>query len=357
MLTGTDFRDIVSGQRRGIVASMLRCVLRLVEIPYRAVVAVRNRSFDCNPSKVHRVDVPVICVGNLTLGGTGKTPVVAWLARWFRDRDIRVSIVSRGYGAKDGGQNDEARELEARLPDVPHLQNSDRVAAATVAVEELETQLILLDDGFQHRRIHRDLNILLVDATEPFGFGHVFPRGTLREPLKNANRADVLLISKCESATEDTLSRIEQRYRELAPDALHLRIRQTPTTLLSASGKELPVSLLSGKKIAALCGIGNPKSFQHTLHSLGAETVAFWEYPDHHEFTRSDLDTIQSRAQTARPDLLVCTHKDLVKLNVDRIAGVQLLALLINVEFISDSGPFEDRLSAIANLIEREPQP
>ena len=128
--------------------------------------------------------MPVISVGNITTGGTGKTPMVAWLARWFRNQDVRVALVSRGYRAEAEGQNDEARELATLLPDVPHLQNPDRVAAARIAIDELETQLIILDDGFQHRRIHRDLEIVLIDALQPFGFGHVLPRGLLREPLR-----------------------------------------------------------------------------------------------------------------------------------------------------------------------------
>ena len=117
--------------------------------------------------------------------------MVEWIARWFRRHNVRVSIVSRGYRAEEGGRNDEARELEQKLPDVPHVQNPDRVAAAQIAVEELETQLIVLDDGFQHRRLARDVDIVLLDALEPFGFEHVFPRGTLREPLAGLRRADV----------------------------------------------------------------------------------------------------------------------------------------------------------------------
>ena len=126
----------------------------------------------------------MISVGNLTTGGTGKTPVVCFLAKWFRGNGIRVGIVSRGYGRGDADANDEALELYARLPDVPHVQDPDRVAAATIAVDELEVQLILMDDGFQHRRLHRDLDLVVIDATEPFGFGHLLPRVYCENPSR-----------------------------------------------------------------------------------------------------------------------------------------------------------------------------
>ena len=162
----------------------------------------------------------VISVGNLTLGGTGKTPMVEWLARWFRSHDVRVAIVSRGYGAVDGGQNDEARELEEKLPDVPHLQDPNRAAAARVAIDELATQLIVLDDGFQHRRLGRDLDIILIDAVEPFGYDRVFPRGMLREPLSGLRRADVIGLTRADVVNETRrreIARGSRRYSRRRP--------------------------------------------------------------------------------------------------------------------------------------------
>ena len=142
--------------------------------------------------------MPVVSVGNITLGGTGKTPLVRWIVQWFRDRGIPVAIVSRGYGAQSGDANDEALELRRLLPDVPHIQNPDRVAAARQAVAEFGCRAIVLDDGFQHRRIGRDFDIVLLDALAPFGFGHVFPRGTLREPIEGLRRADAVVLSRAD---------------------------------------------------------------------------------------------------------------------------------------------------------------
>ncbi len=157
------------------------CV-RVFEVPYRLLVETRNRHYDRAADAAKRVPVPVVSVGNLTTGGTGKTPMVAWLARWFQQRGLRPVIVSRGYGSQNGQPNDEARELAEQLPDVPHLQDADRVRGAQQAIAQHGAQVILLDDGFQHRRLHRDLDIVLVDALQPFGSEHLLPRGLLRSP-------------------------------------------------------------------------------------------------------------------------------------------------------------------------------
>jgi tetraacyldisaccharide 4'-kinase len=160
------FHALVRGERRGPLASLARLGLWGASWPYRLGVRVRNGLFDRGWKTVHRVPVPVVSVGNLTLGGTGKTPFVEYVARFYRDLGVRVAILSRGYGS-DAGRNDEAMVLEENLPDVPHLQDRDRVALANTAVEELEAELLILDDGFQHRRLHRDLDIVLIDATCP----------------------------------------------------------------------------------------------------------------------------------------------------------------------------------------------
>ena len=183
------------------------CCCATAEFPYTAAVAYRNRRYDLGRAAIHHVAVPVISVGNLTLGGTGKTPMVKWVARRLLAQGSRVAIVSRGYGAAAGQQNDEARELSQALPEVPHVQNRDRVAGAERAIAEFSAQCILLDDGFQHRRLARDLDIVLLDALEPFGFEHVFPRGTLREPLAGLKRAQAVCLSRADAiSAADTSS-------------------------------------------------------------------------------------------------------------------------------------------------------
>jgi tetraacyldisaccharide 4'-kinase len=199
------FRDLISGHRRGVASSLLRGGLSLLSLPYRAGVFLRNKSFDHGLRRVSRAEVPVISVGNVTAGGTGKTPFVAYLANWFGGRSMKVVLLSRGYRALEGEVNDEKLVLDQQCPGVPHLQHPDRVRSARVACREHGAQVIILDDGFQHRRLHRDLNIVLVDALNPWGYGHLLPRGLMREPRSALRRA---LIGTCH---DDDIGSSDQR--------------------------------------------------------------------------------------------------------------------------------------------------
>ena len=351
MFDASYFRALVSGQQRGLRASVLRAGLSLAEPFYRAGVRWRNRQFDTGKREVHRVGVPVISVGNLTVGGTGKTPMVEWLARWFRERGVRVAIVSRGYGAEAGSRNDEALELEQKLPGVPHLQNPDRVEAAQAAIEECETQLILLDDAFQHRRIHRDLNIVLIDALEPFGYGHLLPRGLLREPVANLKRADVIALSRSDAVDEATRVAIRTKALKHAPQAAWLEVVHRPQSLLSSAGNEIAIDSLQGQRIAAFCGIGNPAGFRHTLAELGAEVVGLREFPDHHAYQRSDIDDLSSWARELRVTAILCTHKDLVKVGVEQLGDCPLFAVRIGLAITHGADALTRCLEAIANGI------
>lgn len=335
MFGPTEFRDLVSGRRGGVRAAALRLGLRLAETPYCWAVRWRNWRYDRGAAAVHRVGVPVLSVGNLTLGGTGKTPMVEWLARWFRARGVRVTIVSRGYGAESGSRNDEALELEHKLPDVPHLQNPDRVAAARTAVEELDCQLVLLDDAFQHRRIARDLDLVLLDASEPFGHGHVFPRGTLREPLWGLGRADVVALSRADMLPHVGREDVRRQVWLYAPEAVYLEVAHSARALISSGGDEEPPEWLAGRRVAALCGIGNPAGFRHTLSACGCRVAELREFPDHHDYDRRDVQRLSAWADRLEVDAVICTHKDLVKLGIQRLGRRPLWALRIGLEVLA----------------------
>jgi len=348
LLNPTDFRDLVSGRRRGLLANLVRGLLAVCEIPYSLAMAARNACFDRRIIKTHRVDVPVVSVGNLTMGGTGKTPMVQWLTRWFQQRGVNVALVSRGYKSKTGSQNDEALELAQKLPDVPHLQNPDRVAAAKQALEEHDCQLILLDDAFQHRRIHRDLDIVLVDALEPFGFERVFPRGTLRERLSGLSRADVVALSRADTASQDDRKAIRTRVEQLAPSADWGEVAHQPGSLLASTGERLEVASLAGQRVVAFCGIGNPAGFRHTVQSCGCELVDFREFPDHHEFLAKDVAGLEDWANRFEDvTAILCTHKDLVKINRPRLGPHPLWALTIELDIGEGKDRLETRLQSL----------
>ena len=354
LLDPSEFLAVVSGRRRGARAGLLRGLFSLAEAPYAICVRWRNRRYDRGKAAVHRVDVPVVSVGNVTTGGVGKTPMVEWLARWFRQRGVRVVLISRGYGAEAGGRNDEALELEQKLPDAPHLQNPDRVAAAQTAIEELDGQLIVLDDAFQHRRIRRDLDIVLIDALAPFGYGRLLPRGLLREPLSGLARADVVALSRADAVTDSVKAALRSQVRQFAPSAAWLEVAHQPVCLLSSADVEEDIGALAGRRIAAFCGIGNPRGFRHTLESCNFVLADFRVFPDHHAYSRDDIQSLSQWA-AALDDVaaVLCTHKDLVKIGLPRLGPRPLWALRVAMKVLAG----QDELEAALQLLLKQEQP
>jgi tetraacyldisaccharide 4'-kinase len=343
----SDFYELVSGKRRGLGAALVRALLRAAETPYALAMRARNLAYDLHYRPSRHVDVPVISVGNLTLGGTGKTPLVAWIARWLRAHEVRVALVSRGYGATADALNDEALELQDRLADVPHLQNADRAAAAQFAIDEFDCQAIVLDDGFQHRRLARDLDIVLLDACEPFGYGHVFPRGTLREPLSGLRRAQVVILTRADMADVARRDAVRQRVLRYAPDADWAEVVHAPRRLLNAAAQTAPLALVAGARVAAFCGLGNPAGFRHSLQQCGAQLVGFREFPDHHPYERSDVEELAAWIRSLDVQWVVCTHKDLVKLRLERLGEQPLWALEIEIDFLAGLDELEGQLAAL----------
>lgn len=342
------FLALIRGERRGLGALLLRGGLRMLSWPYGWATALRNRAFDRGWKKIHTAPVPVISVGNLTTGGTGKTPCVEWIARFLREEDLRVAILSRGYGAAEG-RNDEALVLEENLPDVPHLQGADRAALAAVAVEELESEVLVLDDGFQHRRLRRDLDLVLLDATDPWGSGFQLPRGLLREAPRGLRRASLVMLTRCDQAAESELLKLRHRVETLAPGVPLLETEHRPACWIDAAGSTTPLDGWAGRPLAGFCGLGNPEGFRRTLEHLGQGVPCCWRtFPDHHAYTREDVEDLRQWAGKLPAEALVATtQKDLVKLRVDHLAGRPLRALKIALEFRRGREVLEQRLRSL----------
>jgi tetraacyldisaccharide 4'-kinase len=348
VLGPAEFRELVSGRRQGAMAGLLRGTLAALEWPYTLAVRWRNHRYDQGRAEIVRVEVPVVSVGNLTLGGTGKTPTVEWLANWFSDRGVRVGLVSRGYGAKPGGVNDEALELAEKLPRVPHVLNPDRVRGAREAIGKFGCQLVLLDDGFQHRRIARDFDLVLIDALEPFGFGHVFPRGTLREPLSGWSRAQAVMLTRAEMVDETERAKIRTAVARYAPTATWLEATHAPQRLKSVDGAEHSLDELVGKPIAAFCGIGNPAGFRHALKSCGYQVRAMREFADHFGYSKPDVEALARWADELDVGGVVCTQKDLVKLTGRWPGRTPLWALSSRLQITSGQAELEAALLPLA---------
>jgi tetraacyldisaccharide 4'-kinase len=355
MISKTTLQNIASGQQRGFVAAAVRGVLWMLVPVYLMIIKRRNRHFDQGKANIGRVDVPVISIGNLTTGGTGKTPLVIWICQYIRSNGIRAAIVSRGYGAglnSDGSakRNDEAVELEQRLPDVPHLQNPDRLAAATIAVVELESQAIVIDDGFQHRSIARDLDVVVVDATLPFGYEYLLPRGLLREPVANIGRADFVVVSRSDQISQDRLDSIVATLRRHHPAVPIAMTRVQPSWWLQFDRQQHPLTLLKDCSVHLCCAIGNPDSFLATAAAVGSEmgqTIAGHTFfDDHHLYQRADLDAIVDAAKANGATAIICTHKDLVKIGVNQYKGLPFYALVTELQFVQGRALLVDAIDS-----------
>jgi tetraacyldisaccharide 4'-kinase len=337
---------LIRGQTAGPAASATRLALSLASVGYRLGVRYRNLAYRRGWKPSIGAEVPVVSVGNITLGGTGKTPMVEWVARWFREQGARVTLLSRGYGQPEG-LNDEGLVLDQNLPDVPHLQDRDRAELARIAVEELEAQVLVLDDGFQHRRLKRDLDIVLLDALDPFGAGYLFPRGLLREPASSLKRAGVVVLSRADLVPLETRAAIRARAEKAAGPLRWAEARHAPHCLMDADGQAELLDTLAGRKVAAFCGIGNPEGFRRTLEGLRVQPVAFRVFPDHHPYRRADVESLIEWAGNSGADLVLTTQKDSVKLRLDALGAVPLRALRIGLEVLDGSEVLEEALRAV----------
>jgi tetraacyldisaccharide 4'-kinase len=343
--------DLRLAERGGAVE-----LLRLPSALFAGLTRLRAAGYERGWLSRVAVAVPVVSVGNLTAGGTGKTPFVAFLARRLGERGQRVGILSRGYGAPRGTperENDEARWYREHLPEVELVQEPDRVRGA----EELLARgvdAILLDDGFQHRRLARDLDLVLVDATRPWGLPPpngggapvqaCLPRGLLREPPRALARADALVITRSDQVAAPALDSLRAELERIAPGRPLLCGVHRPARLTGPGGAALGVAELSGRELDLVSAIGNPEAFERTLTGLGARVRGHRVFPDHHLYASADLDGLGTGGRW-----LVTTEKDAVKL-----AGIRELHVLgTDFELVEGEAVLEALLDALPPSDER----
>jgi tetraacyldisaccharide 4'-kinase len=321
----------MSGEARGARAAALRTALALGELPYALVARARNAAFDVGLRGAARLPRPVISVGNITAGGTGKTPVVRWLAGQLRAGGRTVAVLSRGYKAAPGTLGDEQRMLadllasEPGTPPVIIRAHPSRAAAGQAVLREHPgVQAFVLDDGFQHRQLARDFDLVLVNAAEPFGYGRVIPRGLLREPLAGLRRAGAFLLTRVDQAGPDRLAVIRDVLRRHNPGAPVYESVHAPTGFRapdvggvggdSAGRPVLPLDALRDRRWFAFCGIAGPGSFVRQVERIGGTNAGHRAFPDHHPYSNADLRRVRAEAAAAGADVLVTTEKDWVKL-------------------------------------------
>jgi tetraacyldisaccharide 4'-kinase len=352
------YRNMAEGRANGPGARLARTLLGLAAVPYAGVMAARSRLYAAGVLRSHRLPRPVVAVGNLTVGGTGKTPMTLLVARELMARGRRVAVLSRGYGGALHGQGehvvadgdrillgpveagDEPYLLASAVPGLMVVIGADRFRAGALAMERLAPDLFLLDDGFQHLRLRRDLNILLLDCRRPFGNGSLFPAGLLREPPSALARADLVVYTRCRGG--ETLPDV--------PGIPACRARHCLAGIVPIGGGELhPFAFLAGRRGMACAGIADPGEFFADLERQGLDLTATLPLPDHCRYGEAELATIRRLLMAARADYLVTTGKDAVKLlpHLETLGPVYVAELELELE---DPAPLHAALERILNL-------
>ncbi|MCI0342444.1 MAG: tetraacyldisaccharide 4'-kinase [Planctomycetales bacterium] len=314
---------------------------------YRAAVAVRNLAYDRGWLESVRLPVPVISVGNLTAGGTGKTPAVEWVVRRLDEIGRRPAVLLRGYGAPAGGPggddapSEETLLLRENLRGVPVIADPDRGRGGREAIRR-GADVCVLDDGFQHRRLARDLDLLTVDALDPFGGGHLLPWGLLREPVRNARRAHAAIVTRADLAEPAIVEVLVETLGTLLEGRPVIRAVHRPFSLLRPGGAPpgRPEEL-RGRRVFLACGIGNPEAFRRTVAGLGADVRGLRAFPDHHPYTGADLSSAALAAIHDGAEMLVVTQKDWMKVRSLPPPGLPIVGLRVALEPLEDPGAME----------------
>lgn len=370
--------DVVEERRMGAWPTVLRAILQALSLVFAVIVQVRLWLYRHRIIRPNTLGCQVISVGNLTVGGTGKTPVVEVFARILQQQGRKVAILSRGYKSKelsfsekmmqritsgkieapprvvsDGKRllldsdtaGDEPYMLASNLPDVAVVVDKDRVKAGKYAIKELGCDTLILDDGFQYLKLGHRLDIALVDRTNPFGGGHLLPRGLLREPMRNIKRAGFIFITKCDDSHELEL---KEQLRRLNPHAEISECRHAAKYLKDVFGeKQYDLSALKGMKIAAVSGIAVPESFENALRSFGAEIVYTRRFSDHHRFTQQEIINTINWSIKRGAEAILTTEKDAVRFPFVERRDIPIMFMRVEIEMLSGEEEFMNWISRI----------
>jgi len=330
---------VISPVEKGLLLASARAALCGPAALCGLVVRARNAFYDLGLKESRRAPVPVISVGNVTAGGTGKTPMVAMLAWLLQVHGMRPAILSRGYGGRHGRCVDDENEMLARICGTAAIVvNPDRLQGADTAVRQCGANVLILDDGFQHRRIARDLDIVLIDATCPFGAGRMIPRGLLREPLAGLKRASLLVITRVDLAGKERVAAVRERLARLAPGVPVACCAMAVSGARPAGDPEatpLPPEALREGRWAAFCGIGNPEGFRLALERAGCDVADFTVFADHEAYTAGQLAQLRRRAAGLACRGILTTEKDAMKVEQIDSPGAMppIYALLVEMGF------------------------
>lgn len=357
------YYKLISGQKKGFTTAFLKTLLAIIACIYSIIIKLRNLLYDVKVFKTYQHETTVISIGNITTGGTGKTPLVIWLYNFLAERNVKCAILTRGYKADkksnssqiESGKTtsisytDEPAILSESCPKSKVIVNPDRVAGASEAIEKFAPEVLILDDGFQHRRLARDLDIITIDATQPFGYNKILPAGLLREPLNSLKRANAIVLTRCDQIPAPELNRIENKLQAVNPDMIITRSVHKVAGVKTTDGESINNENLKGKKIFAFCGIGNPNAFLNTIKTLGAELTGTKIFNDHYQYTDTCLSEIYELAGLSKAELILTTQKDWTKIRhfKPQIKDLPLTYIIIEIKFLAG----EDKLRLLIDNV------
>ena len=327
---------------------------------YGLVVWVRNICYDHQIFQCFKVEkCKVISVGNISVGGTGKTPVIKFLALHLKEKGVKITVLSRGYGRKTKGtivvsdgnkiicdsneSGDEPLLLARQLSGIPVVVEADRYKGARFILEQFRPDVILLDDGFQHRRLFRDFNIALVDASVGFGREFLLPAGFLREPVKSLKRADLIWLTRTDQASD--LQSLIRRIRKVSDKEIVESVHEADGLFLAGTGEVQPLKFIRNKNVLLFSGIANADSFKRTVKNFGPGMVQHIRYSDHFEYKKQDIDRIVQKSNEIGAELIITTEKDYVKLADFIEYCTDLFYLTINIKITGGTSLSKTKMS------------
>jgi tetraacyldisaccharide 4'-kinase len=370
--------EIATDKRKGLIPGIIKAFLFILSLIYGLMVRITiflNRAFQ------YRLGCKVISVGNITVGGTGKTTLVEFIARELKAQGRKVAVVSRGYkrvskdrkmevgvsepesssGCQQSGKlkgcqgvsemGDEAYMLSKKLGDIPVIVDADRRRGINKAITNFGAETVILDDAFQQWKIKKDLEIVTIDATNPFGNKHMLPRGILREPLSSLKRADIFVLTKADFAADTAM--LKGLLAKINPRAMIVESSHRACGLYNIDNPKagLDIEALKGKSVAIFCGIGDPGSFTNTITGLGARIGAQFRFPDHHNYSREELDKIIKSSKENNIDTIITTEKDAVRISNIRLEAGSRNLLVLKIEIkLKDEQGFRNRLLKLYSL-------
>jgi len=352
--------SLAADRQSGLISAVIKSILLFLSVFYYLAVKIISLGYLKGLFKRYRVSSKVLSVGNITVGGTGKTPLVSRIAEYLKNKGYKVAVLSRGYKRKAAGcglraadcdkMGDEPFMLTRQLKDIPVLAGRDRIKTAQQAVAQYRADAVILDDGFQHWRLNRDLDIVLVDSSNPFGNGNLLPRGILREPVSSLSRADIIVLTKTDMVNSAELLKLKETLECINSQSTIFCARHIPSNIFRLKDRRtlFPPDIIMDKKVCLVSSIADCSYFKRLILGLGAFVELDICFSDHHTYCQNDLEEVFSLCKKNNLELILTTEKDAVKLesiNLDKFSQTLIYVLKIDFKIIDNEDEFFSRLS------------